>query len=71
MPTMSSHARLKSEELDYKWILKARSEDNPVEVIDSGKGSLHQCCWCAEFAANDTQRKYPELTIVEIVIALQ
>ena len=67
---MISDTGLKSEKLDYKWIVKAKLEDNSIETVDSGKGSLHQCCWCAEFAANDMQRKYPELTIVEITIQL-
>ena len=71
MPTMSSDSGLKSESQKYSWMIEARIEDGSIHCIDKGVGhSLHQACWASEFAANNAQRLYPEITIVQIAIQI-
>jgi hypothetical protein len=71
MATMSSDKGLKSESQKYSWMIEARIEDGSIHCIDKGNAhSLHQACWASEFAANNAQRLYPEITIVQIAIQI-
>jgi hypothetical protein len=52
-------------------MIEARIEDGSIHCIDKGNAhSLHQACWASEFAANNAQRLYPEITIVQIAIQI-